>query len=145
MIIIDYIIHCMTKLIKYYFLIFACFIQAEPFQSTYEPLPAENTLIRYANIYDGEGNEFLETDLLIQNRMFYCLLKKMEVLLINLAHILVTLDQALKVFFEYIEKHMTSLQSCCYMDEARQAVIGYEQVQYFVINLFLLHKRLLMI
>ena len=58
----------MTKLIKYYFLIFACFVQAEPFQSTYEPLPAENILIRNANIYDGEGNEFLETDLLIQNR-----------------------------------------------------------------------------
>ena len=58
----------MTKLIKYYFLIFACFIQAEPFQSTYEPLPAENILIRNANIYDGEGNEFLETDLLIQKR-----------------------------------------------------------------------------
>ena len=58
----------MTKLIKYYFLIFACFIQAEPFQSTYEPLPAENILIRNANIYDGEGNEFIETDLLIQNR-----------------------------------------------------------------------------
>ena len=58
----------MTKLIKYYFLIFACFIQAEPFQSTYVPLPAENTLIRNANIYDGEGNEFIETDLLIQNR-----------------------------------------------------------------------------
>ena len=58
----------MTKLIKYYFLIFACFIQAEPFQSTYVPLPAENTLIRNANIYDGEGNELIETDLLIQNR-----------------------------------------------------------------------------
>jgi imidazolonepropionase-like amidohydrolase len=58
----------MIKLIKYYFLIFACFIQAEPFQSTYEPLPAENILIRNANIYDGEGNEFIETDLLIQNR-----------------------------------------------------------------------------
>ena len=58
----------MTKLIKYYFLIFACFVQAEPFQSTYEPLPAENILIRNANIYDGEGNEFIETDLLIQNR-----------------------------------------------------------------------------
>ena len=58
----------MTKLIKYYFLIFACFVQAEPFQSTYKPLPAENILIRNANIYDGEGNEFLETDLLIQNR-----------------------------------------------------------------------------
>ncbi len=58
----------MTKLIKYYFLIFACFVQAEPFQSTYEPLPAENILIRNANIYDGEGNEFLETDLLIQKR-----------------------------------------------------------------------------
>ena len=58
----------MTKLIKYYFLIFACFVQAAPFQSTYKPLPAENILIRNANIYDGEGNEFIETDLLIQNR-----------------------------------------------------------------------------
>ena len=63
----------MTKLIKYYFLIFACFVQAEPFQSTYEPLPAENILIRNANIYDGEGNEFIETDLLIQNRKIVAL------------------------------------------------------------------------
>ena len=39
-----------------------------PFESTYEPLPSENILIRNANIYDGEGNEFQATDLLIQDR-----------------------------------------------------------------------------
>ena len=48
----------MTKLIKYSFLIFACFIEAKPFESTYEPLPSQNILIRNANIYEGEGNEF---------------------------------------------------------------------------------------
>ena len=31
-------------------------------------MPSENILIKNANIYDGEGNEFIETDLLIQNR-----------------------------------------------------------------------------
>lgn len=59
----------MTKLIiKYLFLIFAGLVCADPFESTYEPLPSENILIKNANIYDGEGNEFIETDLLIQNR-----------------------------------------------------------------------------
>tara|TARA_X000000950_G_scaffold165680_1_gene202364 strand:+ start:1573 stop:2946 length:1374 start_codon:yes stop_codon:yes gene_type:complete len=59
----------MTKLIiKYLFLIFAGLVYADPFESTYEPLPSENILIKNANIYDGEGNEFIETDLLIQNR-----------------------------------------------------------------------------
>ena len=58
----------MTKLIKYFFLIFVCLIEAKPFESTYEPLPSENILIKNANIYDGEGNEFQATDLLIQNR-----------------------------------------------------------------------------
>ena len=58
----------MTKLIKYFFLISVCFIEAKPFESTYEPLASENILIKNANIYDGEGNEFQATDLLIQNR-----------------------------------------------------------------------------
>ena len=59
----------MTKLIiKYLLLIFAGLVYADPFESTYEPLPSENILIKNANIYDGEGNEFIETDLLIQNR-----------------------------------------------------------------------------
>ena len=59
----------MTKpIIKYLFLIFAGLVYADPFESTYEPLPSENILIKNANIYDGEGNEFIETDLLIQNR-----------------------------------------------------------------------------
>ena len=65
----------MTNLSKvpiYYSLIFmiffVCFIEGKPFESKYEPLPSENILISNANIYDGEGNEFLETDLLIQDR-----------------------------------------------------------------------------
>ncbi len=65
----------MTNLFKvpiYYSLIFmiffVCFIEGKPFESKYEPLPSENILISNANIYDGEGNEFLETDLLIQDR-----------------------------------------------------------------------------
>ena len=32
--------------------------QSNPFESTYEPLPSINVLIKNANIYDGEGNEF---------------------------------------------------------------------------------------
>ena len=39
----------------------------EPFESTYQPLPAEDILIKDANIYDGDGNEFSETDVLIQD------------------------------------------------------------------------------
>ena len=31
------------------------------------PMPQTNTLFRGANIYDGEGNEFLDTDLLIKD------------------------------------------------------------------------------
>ena len=58
----------MTKLINFSFIFFVCFLESEPFQSTYEPLPSENILIKNANIYDGEGNEFQGTDLLIQDR-----------------------------------------------------------------------------
>ena len=58
----------MTKLINFSFIFFICFLESGPFQSTYEPLPSENILIKNANIYDGEGNELKGTDLLIQNR-----------------------------------------------------------------------------
>ena len=58
----------MTKLINFSFIFFICFLESEPFQSTYEPLLSENILIKNANIYDGEGNEFKGTDLLIQDR-----------------------------------------------------------------------------
>ena len=50
------------------FMCFSLFVDAAPFESTYEPLPAENILIKNANIYDGEGNELLQTDVLIQDR-----------------------------------------------------------------------------
>ena len=36
----------------------------EPFESTYFALPAESIIIKNANIYDGEGNRFSETDIL---------------------------------------------------------------------------------
>lgn len=39
----------------------------QAFQSTYEPLPATNTIFRNANIYDGEGNELINTDLIIKD------------------------------------------------------------------------------
>ena len=52
----------------YIFLYFFCvFVVAEnykPFESTYEPLPPTNTIFRNANIYDGEGNELNNTDLI---------------------------------------------------------------------------------
>jgi len=38
----------------------------QAFQSTYEPLPPTNTIFRNANIYDGEGNELIDTDLIIK-------------------------------------------------------------------------------
>ncbi len=55
----------------YIFLYFFCVsIVAEnfkPFESTYEPLPSTNTIFRNANIYDGEGNELIDTDLIIKD------------------------------------------------------------------------------
>ena len=64
----------MTKLLKlsiFFSLTFwglINFLNAEPFESTYSPLPSQNILIKNANIYDGEGNELLKTDLLIKDR-----------------------------------------------------------------------------
>ena len=51
----------------YFFSIFLVAETYEPFQSTYEPLPPTNTIFRNANIYDGEGNELINTDLIIKD------------------------------------------------------------------------------
>ena len=51
----------------YFFSIFLVAENYEPFQSTYEPLPPTNTIFRNANIYDGEGNELINTDLIIKD------------------------------------------------------------------------------
>ena len=40
--------------------------EREPFESTYVPLQAENILIKNASVYDGDGNEFSNTDILVQ-------------------------------------------------------------------------------
>ena len=42
-------------------------IEADPFDSTYIAKPSATSLLKNANIYDGEGNEFLGYDLLIKN------------------------------------------------------------------------------
>ena len=58
------------KYIYIFFYFFSIFLVAEnyePFQSTYEPLPPTNTIFRNANIYDGEGNELINTDLIIKD------------------------------------------------------------------------------
>ena len=39
----------------------------EPYESSYEPLPYTNTIFRNANIYDGDGKEFIDTDIIIQD------------------------------------------------------------------------------
>ena len=51
----------------YFFSVFLVAENYEPFQSTYEPLPPTNTIFRNANIYDGEGNELINTDLIIKD------------------------------------------------------------------------------
>ena len=58
------------KNIYIFFYFFSFFLVAEnyePFQSTYKPLPPTNTIFRNANIYDGEGNELINTDLIIKD------------------------------------------------------------------------------
>ena len=58
------------KNIYIFFYFFSLFIVAEnyePFESTYEPLPPTNTIFRNASIYDGEGNELNNTDLIIKD------------------------------------------------------------------------------
>ena len=51
----------------YFFSVFIVAENHEPFESTYEPLPPTNTIFRNANIYDGEGNELIDTDLIIKD------------------------------------------------------------------------------
>ena len=46
---------------------FYSFANNEPFKSTYSPLAQSNILFKGANIFDGEGNEFLNTDVIINN------------------------------------------------------------------------------
>jgi len=41
--------------------------EREPFDSTYKPLPNQYILFKNANIYDGEGNELQNSDLLIKD------------------------------------------------------------------------------
>jgi imidazolonepropionase-like amidohydrolase len=51
----------------YFFSVFVVAENYDPFKSTYEPLPSTNTIFRNANIYDGEGNELIDTDLIIKD------------------------------------------------------------------------------
>ena len=51
----------------YFFSVFIVAENYEPFESTYEPLPPTNTIFGNANIYDGEGNELIDTDLIIKD------------------------------------------------------------------------------
>jgi len=51
----------------YFFSVFIVAENYEPFESTSEPLPPTNTIFRNANIYDGEGNELIDTDLIIKD------------------------------------------------------------------------------
>ena len=75
----------MTNSAKHSFLfalLFLCFniaLIAKPFESTYKPLPSINVLIKNANIYDGEGNELLQTDLLIKDRKIEAIGKDLPV------------------------------------------------------------------
>ena len=75
----------MTYFIKFFITLpfmLLCFnheLRAEPFKSTYQPLPSINVLIKNANIYDGEGNELQQTDLLIQNRKIVAIGKDLPV------------------------------------------------------------------
>ena len=62
----------MTNSKKISFILFAIIFsvilksEREPYESTYVPLQAENILIKNASVYDGDGNEFSNTDILVQ-------------------------------------------------------------------------------
>ena len=62
----------MTNSKKISFILFAVIFsvilksEREPFESTYVPLQAENILIKNASVYDGDGNEYTNTDILVQ-------------------------------------------------------------------------------
>ena len=60
--------HFFTPILVLFLLISSySFANNEPFKSTYSPLPQSNILFKGANIYDGEGNEFLNTDVIIKD------------------------------------------------------------------------------
>ena len=41
--------------------------QNAPFESTYTPMPHSNVLLKNGNIFDGDGNKFLNTDIVLQD------------------------------------------------------------------------------
>jgi hypothetical protein len=47
-------------------LLFCITIEAAPFDSTYIAEPSATSLLKNANIYDGEGNEFIDYDVDIE-------------------------------------------------------------------------------
>ena len=59
----------MNTLLFVLILLGAAFAYADdaPYESTYKPVPYTNTIFRNANIYDGDGNEFQNTDLFIRD------------------------------------------------------------------------------
>jgi len=60
--------HLLRSILVLFLLIsYNSFANNEPFKSTYYPLPQSNILFKGGNIYDGDGNEFLNTDLIINN------------------------------------------------------------------------------
>ena len=60
--------HLLRSILVLFLLIsYNSFAKNEPFKSTYYPLLQSNILFKGGNIYDGDGNEFLNTDLIINN------------------------------------------------------------------------------
>ena len=60
--------HLFRSILVFFLLIsFNSFANNEPFESTYYSLPQSNILFKGGNIYDGDGNEFLNTDVIINN------------------------------------------------------------------------------
>ncbi len=63
----------MTNLVKFsitlslVFLIDNVHADREAFESTYAPLASEKIIIQNASVYDGDGGELLETDILVDN------------------------------------------------------------------------------
>ena len=66
----------MTNLVKFsitlslVFLIDNVHADREAFESTYVPLAPEKIVIQNASIYDGDGGEFFETDVLYNGAYF---------------------------------------------------------------------------
>ena len=75
----------MTNSKKISFILFAIIFsvilksEREPFESTYVPLQAENILIKNASVYDGDGNEFSNTDILVQEGIIVAIGKDLPV------------------------------------------------------------------